>query len=126
MQTIYILDYDIDIVMPYLHGLKRMAMWQSHFSTLEQLLLHLQTQQPDFIILDCLFGRVTLTSEVCHTLQNMVHYKGKILLTSTSAISAKDLKVCNASAFIPKPFDFGKILWLVNEMANTSLAESLS
>jgi DNA-binding response OmpR family regulator len=125
MQTIYILDYDTDIAYVLCAWFKTNGFEAKQFSTLEQLLLHLQIQQPDFIILDCLFGRVTLTSEICHTLRNTFHYKGKILLTSTSSISAKDLEACNAAAFIPKPFDFRKILQLVNGIADTALAESI-
>src|SRR4051812_44051925 len=106
MPTAYILDYDTDIAHSLCAWFKTNGFVAKQFSTLDQLLLHLQIRQPDFIILDCLFGRVTLTSEICYTIRNTFHYKGKILLTSTSAIAAKDLKVCYATAFIPKPFDF--------------------
>jgi FixJ family two-component response regulator len=126
MQTIYILDYDTDIAYALCAWFKANGFEAKHFSTLEQLLLQLQTQQPDCIILDCLFGRISLTSEICYTIQNIFHYNGKILLTSTSTISVKDLKVCNAAAFIPKPFDFGKILQQVNEVTGTSLVESVA
>jgi FixJ family two-component response regulator len=116
METIFILDYDTDIAYALCAWFKTNGFVAKQFSTLEQLLLHLQIQQPDCIILDCLFGRITLTSDICHTLQNTFHYEGKILLTSTSTISSMDLRTCNATAFIPKPFDFEKILQLVNEV----------
>ena len=126
MQTIYILDYDTDIAYALCAWFKVKGFEAKHFSKLEQLFLLLQTQQPDYIILDCLFGRISLIAEICHTLKNIFHYKGKIFLTSTSTISAKDMKACNAAAFIPKPFDFSKILQLVNEVASTNLVESVA
>ena len=121
MKTIYILDYDTDIAYALCAWFRANGLAAKHFSKLEQLFLQLQSQQPDYIILDCLFGRISLISEICHSLQHVFHYEGKIFLTSTSFISAQELKVCNATAFIPKPFDFSKMLQVVHEIAGASL-----
>lgn len=125
MQTIYILDYDIDIAYGLCAWFKLNGFEAKHFSTLEQLLVQLQTHQPDCLMLDCLFGRIALISDICNNIKQVFNYNGSILLTSTSNISAKDLVKCNATAFIPKPFDFGKILQLVNQVSQNSLIESI-
>jgi len=121
MPSIYIFDYDADITYVLCDWFKAHDYQTMGFSSLEQLLKQLNTSHPDCIILDCLFGRVSLTSNICHTLQNVFHYKGKIIITSTTNLSAKDLKTCNVSNFIAKPFDLPEVLELVNRLITNSL-----
>src|SRR4051812_10871790 len=110
MQSVYILDNDVDIAYALCALLRLQGFEVKHFSTCKELFQHLKVEHPCYIILDCLFGRVSLTSDICNTIQNEFHYTGTILLTSTSAISKKDMQACNASGFIAKPFDFEKVL----------------
>jgi len=110
MQTIYILDYDTDIVCVLCEWFKLHGFRTKGFSTLEQLLLHLNCSQPDCIIIDCLYGQSPLTISICQTIQNVLHYRGKIILISTGNVSAKDIKACNAADFIAKPFNLWQFL----------------
>ena len=116
MQTIYILDYDSDIVYALCEWLKLYGFTTKGFTTLEQLFHQLAGCKPDCIVLDCLYGRVSLTAEICHTLQQVFHYDGKIILTSTNTLSAKDLQACGVAHFVAKPFDILQLLDTINDV----------
>ena len=120
MQTIYILDYSIDIVDVLCEWFKLNGFNTKGFSSLEQLLLHLKFRQPDCIIMDCLLGKPSLTINICQTIQNVFHYKGKIILISTESLSAKDIKACNAEGFIAKPFNLLHFLDVLNKVSDNS------
>ena len=115
MQAIYILDYDTDIAFVLNEWLQLNGFKTKSFSTLEHLFQNLKAKHPDCIILDCKFGRMSLMPDICGTIQKVFNYSGKIILTSTSTISAKDLQVCNADSFMSKPFDFYNMVNEINE-----------
>ena len=121
MPSIYIFDYDADITYVLCNWFKSHDYETIGFSSLEQLLKQLNTSHPDCIILDCLCGRVSLTSNICHTIQNVFQYNGKIIIMSTTNLSAKDLRICNVSNFIAKPFDLLEVLELVKRLITNSL-----
>jgi FixJ family two-component response regulator len=124
MQTIYLLDYDTDISYALCKWFTFRGIEAKSFSTLEQLLLQLNISHPDCIILDCLFGRVSLTSDICYAIRHVSHYSGNILLTSTSTILSKDVQACNAVGFIAKPFNFDSMLSLINELSGDVYANA--
>ena len=126
MQTIYILDYNADNAFALCEWLRSHGVKAKRFSTLEQLLDRLTISQPDCIILDCLFDRISLTSNICNTIQHVYQYTGAILLSSNATISANDLKACNASGFIAKPFDFETVFDVVHELSDNVLAMSIA
>jgi len=115
MQAIYILDYDTDIAFVLNEWLQLNGFKTKSFSTLEHLFQNLRGNHPDCIILDCMFGKMSLMPGICNTIQNVLNYSGRIILTSTTAISAKDLQVCNADSFMSKPFDFYNMVNEINE-----------
>jgi DNA-binding NtrC family response regulator len=117
---IYILDYDIDIAFVLNEWLQLNGFKTKSFSTLEQLFQHLKTKHPECIILDCKFGKESLLPEICRTIRRVFNYTGKIILTSTGCISAKDLQVYNASGFMAKPFDFVNMVDVINEQIGNS------
>src|SRR3954451_17987035 len=121
MPTIYIFDYDADI--NYI-----LCDWfQSHgydvqgFSTHEQLLKQLGISHPDCIILDSFYGRMSSTLNICHVIHYVFQYTGKIILTSATNITAKDIELCNASHFIAKPFNLSEVVMEVNRLLINSL-----
>ena len=126
MQTIYILDYNADNAFALCEWLRSHGVKAKRFSTLEQLLNSLKINQPDCIILDCLFDRISLTSNICHTIRNIFHFTGTIWLSSPFTISANDLKACNASGFIAKPFESEIVLDLVNELSGNAITMSIA
>src|SRR4051812_1374351 len=103
MRDIYILDYDTDIAFVLNEWLQLNGFKVKSFSTVEQLFQNLRAKHPDCILLDCKFGRMSVVPDICHTIQKVFNYTGRIILTSTTAISDKDLQVCNAGAFMAKP-----------------------
>jgi len=126
MQTIYILDYDADIAFALCKWFNAHGFEAKSFCTLEQLLKQLAAQQPDCIILDCLYGRVSLTSNVCRTFRQVYYYYGNIVLTSTTNLSIKDLQACSAAHFIAKPFELLEVLNVVNNLFKNALAISVA
>jgi hypothetical protein len=71
------------------------------------------------------YGTLSLTTNTCHTIQQAFHYKGKLLITSTSNLTTKDLKECNASDFIAKPFDLCEVLKVVDSLLIHSPAKNI-
>lgn len=122
MNTIYILDFDADIAFALCKWFNAHGVEAKAFSTLEQLLKQLGTRHPNCIILDSLFGRVSLTIDICHTIRHVSNYSGKILLTSTTNLSATDLQACSATGFIAKPFELLKVLDVVKQPIKETLA----
>ena len=120
MPTVYILDYDVDIAFVLNEWLQLNGFKTRSFSTLEQLIQNLKTKHPDCIILDCMFGKNALLPEICRIIREVLNYSGRIILTSTSCISATDLQVCNANGFMAKPFDFTQMANLINEHIDSS------
>jgi DNA-binding NtrC family response regulator len=120
MQAIYILDYDTDIAFVLNEWLQLNGFKTKSFSTLEHLFQNLQAKHPDCIILDCKFGKMSLMPDICGTIQKVFNYSGKIILTSTSTISAKDLQVCNVNSSMEKPFDFYNMIDVINEQMDDS------
>ncbi len=120
MQTVYILDYDVDIAFVLNEWLQLNGFKTNSFSTLEQLIQNLNTKHPECIILDCMYGKESLLPEICSTIRKVFNYTGKIILTSTGCISGKDLQVCNASGFMAKPFDFVSMVDVINEQIGNS------
>ena len=120
MQAIYILDYDTDIAFVLNEWLQLNGFKTKSFSTLEHLFQNLQAKHPDCIILDCKFGKMSLMPDICGTIQKVFNYSGKIILTSTSTISAKDLQVCNVNSFMVKPLDFYSMIDVINEQIDNS------
>jgi FixJ family two-component response regulator len=125
MPSIYIFDYDADITYVLCDWFKSHDYETMSFTSVEQLLKQLNISHPDCIILDCLFGKVSLTSNICHTIQDVFQYNGKIIITSTTNISAKDLKMCNASNFIAKPFSLSELLETVSKPVTNSLERNI-
>ena len=115
MQTIYVLDFDADIAFALCKWFNVHGVEAKGFSTLEQLLNQLSTCHPDCIILDSLFGRTSLTVDICNTIKQISNYSGTILLTSTTNLSAKDLQACSATGFIAKPFELLTVLDVVKQ-----------
>ena len=113
---IYILDYDVDIAFMLNKWLQLNGFKTKSFTTLEQLLQNLTIQHPDCILLDCKHGKQSLLPGICRTIRNEFKYKGSIILTSTAAISDKDLQLCNADEFMAKPFDFTSMIGRINEL----------
>src|SRR5947209_6505820 len=116
MPTVYIFDFDADIASILCDWLKYHGYEAKEFFTIEDLLEQLSINHPDCIILDCHYNKFCVTSNLCDTIQQVHHYTGKILLTSTSHLSDKDLKKCNAIHFIAKPFDLWEVLKTVNQL----------
>ena len=115
MQTIYVLDFDVDIAFALCKWFNAHGVEAKSFSTLEQLLIQLGICHPDCIILDSLFGRISLTIDICNTIKHISNYSGTILLTSTTNLSAKDLQACSAAGFIAKPFELLNVLDVVKQ-----------
>ncbi len=112
---IYILDYDIDIAFVLNEWLRLNGFESKGFTTLEQLFQNLRIQHPDCILMDCKYGNQSLLHQICNTIRNEFKYTGSIIITSTTAISDKDLQLCNADGFMAKPFDFGSMIDVINE-----------
>jgi DNA-binding NtrC family response regulator len=125
MPTIYIFDYDADITYIFCNWFESYGYNVKGFSSPEQLLKQLSISHPDCIILDCLFDRTCITSKICNTIQQVYHYTGKLVLTSTSQLSEKYLQTCNTTHFIAKPFDLFEVLNLVNRLLFGSLKRSI-
>src|SRR3954454_17537608 len=120
MRAVYILDYDTDIAFVLNEWLQLNGFKTKSFSTLEHLFQNLKAKHPDCIILDCMFGRMSLMPDICRTIQKVFNYTGKLILTSTTVISATDLLLCNASGFMAKPFDFYSMINVMNEQMDDS------
>jgi FixJ family two-component response regulator len=120
MPIIYILDYDVDIAFVLNEWLQLNGFKTKCFSTLEQLFQNFKTKHPECIILDCKYGKESLLPEICRIIRKVFNYTGKIILTSTGCISAKDLQVCNANGFMAKPFDFVNMVNVINEEIGNS------
>ncbi len=120
MPSIYIFDYDSDIVYVLCQWFSLNGFVTKGFLDAEELFIQLKEHQPDFIIMDCLFDGLAVTVDICKTLRNILHYNGKILLTSTSSFSEKSLYACGASDFITKPFDLSDVLNNVNKYLNST------
>ena len=115
METVYILDYDIDIAFVLNEWLQLNGFKTKSFSGLEQLFLNLNAKHPECIILDCKHGKESLLPEICSTIQKVFNYTGKIILTSTANISDNQIQVCNANGFMAKPFDFVNMVDVLKE-----------
>jgi FixJ family two-component response regulator len=125
MKTIYILDYDVDIGCVLGEWFKLHGFETKSFLTFEELLNQVNVSQPDCIILDCLYGGMPSTINICQTIQRLFHYSGNIILTSTSNVSLQDLQACNAVDFITKPFNLLEVLSVVNKHLITSMQKTL-
>jgi|SRR6476620_5551682 len=130
MPTIYIMDYDADIVYVLCKWLTIEGFETKGFTTLEQLRLQLSISQPEGIILDCSYGRMPLIINMCHTIRKALQYSGLLLLSSTTTLSSENSEACNATDFITKPFDFNALVNRINGyLSNASTintAESLA
>ena len=120
MPTIYIFDYDEDITYILCNWFQSHGYEVKGFSTDEQLLKQLKITHPDCIILDSIYGRLSSTLNICHTIQHVFQYAGKIILTSATNLTASDVKLCNASHFIAKPFDLSEVVMDVNRLLISS------
>jgi len=120
MPTIYIFDYDEDITYILCDWFQSHGYEVKGFSTDEQLLKQLSISHPDCIILDTFYGKLSSTLNICHAIQNVLQFTGKIVLTSTSNLTASDVKLCNASHFIAKPFKLSEVLMAVNRLLISS------
>ena len=125
MNSIYILDFDADITYVLCNWFESEGYEVKGFITIEQLFKQLTISHPDCIILDCMYGRLSLTINACNAIQQSFHYKGKLLLTSTSNLTTKDLKQCNASDFIAKPFDLSEVLKVVDALLINSSVKTI-
>jgi DNA-binding response OmpR family regulator len=112
---IYILDYDADIAFVLNEWLQLNGFEAKSFTTLEQLFQNLQMQHPDCILLDCKYGKQSLLPCICRTIRNEFKYTGSMIITSATAISDKDLQLCNADGFMAKPFDYDSMIGAINE-----------
>jgi two-component system phosphate regulon response regulator PhoB len=121
--SIYILDYDTDITYALCEWFKQNGFRATGFSNSIDLFNQLKASPPDCIILDCLFGGLTATTDLCHLIRNVFHYKGRIVLSSTGNISEKEWKECDAVDFIAKPFDLWEVLDKVNKTFGDTLAK---
>jgi len=124
MQTIYILDYDTDIVLALCKWFKMHGFEAKGFSTLEGLLSQLTLSKPDCILLDCLYGRIALAANICSTIQQVFHFDGTIILTSTNKLSAKDLHTCGVTHFVIKPYDLLQLLDVIKDVFEHSITNS--
>ena len=120
MPTIYIFDYDEDINYILCDWFQSHGYEVKGFSTDEQLLKQLKITHPDCIILDSIYGRLSSTLNICHTIQYVFQYAGKIILTSATNLTANDVKLCNASHFIAKPFNLSEVVMEVNQLLISS------
>jgi FixJ family two-component response regulator len=125
MKTIYILDYDADIGFVLCEWFKLHGFETKSFLTFEKLLNQVNVCQPDCLILDCLYGGMPSTINICQTIQQLFHYNGNIILTSTCNVSSQDLKACNATDFITKPFNLLEVLSIINKHLITSMKKTL-
>ena len=116
MPTIYIFDYDNDINYILCDWFQYHGYEVKGVTSHEQLLQQLQISHPDCIILDCIFGGLSSTLNICHTIQYVFKYTGKIILTSTTNLTASDVKLCNASLFMAKPFNLSEVVTEVNRL----------
>jgi len=121
MPTIYILDYDNDIVFALCKWFKMHGFEVKGFSTLEGLLSQLTLSKPDCILLDCLYGRIALTANICSTIQQVFHFDAAIILTSTNKLSATDMHACGATHFVIKPFDLLQLLEIIQDVFHHSV-----
>ena len=117
---IYILDYDTDIACVLNNWLQLDGFKTRSFTTVEQLFLNLKIQHPDCILLDCKYGKMAMLSGICRTIRNEFKYTGRIIITSTSAISDSDVQLCNADGFMGKPFDYAGMADKINEQLEQS------
>jgi DNA-binding response OmpR family regulator len=115
-RMIYILDYDVDIAFVVSEWLQLNGFEAKSFTALEQLFQNLTIQHPDCILLDCKYGKQDLLPHICNTIRNEFKYTGRIVITSATAILDKDLQLCNADGFMAKPFDFGGMIDVLNEL----------
>ena len=125
MPLIYIFDHDSDIVFVLCEWLEQHGFKTKGFTTPGQLLAHFRLGMPDCIILDSLYGGLPATTDMCNIIQNIFHYKGKILLSTTGFISRKEWEECDAIDYIPKPFDLWEVLNVVNKLFDGSLAKKV-
>ena len=126
MPMIYIFDHDEDIRFILCNWLEQHGYKTKGFATSGHLLAHFKFGMPDCIILDSVYGGLTATRNICNVIQNILHYKGKILLSTTGILSKEEWQECNAIDFIPKPFDLWEVLDTVNKLFDRSLKEKAS
>ena len=69
MRSIYILDFDIDITYVLCNWFESQGYEVKGFTTFEQLFKQLTISHPDCIILDCMYGRLSLTINACNAIQ---------------------------------------------------------
>jgi FixJ family two-component response regulator len=124
MPTIYIMDYDADILFVLSQWLERNGFKTKGFLTPDQLLARFEVGMPDCIIIDTLYGGLRATREMCNLIQNRFDYKGKVLLSTTGKISEKERQACDAIDFIHKPFDLWEVLEVVNKAFDDSFANN--
>lgn len=115
MPSIYVFDYDTDIVYVLCEWLEQHGFKTKGFSIPGQFLACFKTSAPDCIILDSLYGGLPATTDLCRMIQQVFHYKGKMLLTTTGSITEKEWQECDAIDFIAKPFDLWEVLNIVNK-----------
>lgn len=122
MPLISIFDRDTDIVFVLTTWLQQHGYKTKGFSTAGELIASFNYGMPDCIILDNLYGGLAATREMCDLIQNIFHYKGKILLSTTGRITNEEWEACNAVDFIPKPFDLDQVLNTINQVLDRPLA----
>ena len=122
MPLIYIFDHDTDIVFILTTWLEKNGYKTKGFSRHAELIAHFRYGMPDCIILDNLYGGFAATKDMCDLIQNVFHYKGKILLSTTGRVTNEEWEECNAIDCIPKPFDLEQVLNTVNKVFEDSVA----
>ena len=122
MPLIYIFDHDADITFVLTTWLENNGYKTKGFSTHGELIASFKYGMPDCIILDNLYGGLAATKHICDVIQNVFHFKGKILLSTTGRVTNEEWENCDAIDFIPKPFDLDQVLDTVNRVLENSLA----
>ncbi len=124
MPLIYIFDYDADIVFVLCQWLSKHGFKTKGFTIPGELLANFKVNIPDCIILDSLYGGLPATKDLCNLIQNVYHFDGKILLSTTGKISDQEWQECDAIDFIQKPFDLWEVLHTVSKMFDEPLAKA--
>ena len=120
MPSIFILD-DTDEILFYLDLCLTEHGYQVYtFNNSKDLVDALHFITPDLILTDVRLAELKDGRILCKELRQHYGYTNPLYLFSGNSIMYSDLQFCGADGFIKKPFDFQKVL----EVLNNALVEA--
>jgi DNA-binding response OmpR family regulator len=109
---ILVLENDVNTLDTIIMMLKQ-AGFSNRVTTADRVILDVLTLNPDLLILDLRLESFTTGAVICQTIRSHAHSAllPIILISASDQLKAHAL-ICNADAYISKPFD-------INEFCNT-------